>query len=41
MADMTQGCGGILLTQNKSGGGYVTVKWVTGLLNLTAHRASE
>ena len=25
----TRGYGGILLTRNKSGGGYVTVKWVT------------
>ena len=31
---MTQGCGGILLTRNKSGGGYVTVKRVTWLLIL-------
>ena len=33
-ADMTQGYGGILLTRNKSGGGYVTGKWVTWLLIL-------
>ena len=27
--DTRGGYGGILLTRNKSGGGYVTVKWVT------------
>ena len=31
MADMTQRHGGILLARYKSGGGYITVEWVTRL----------